>query len=427
MNMYSPDALRNIRMMHLLDRIACAFNEADVPLMALKGAALNLALYEGPDERPMTDLDLLVRPADVRIAQAAIEQAGCLRSDIVFREDFFPKYYYEIEYTAGTVDPVLIDLHVRPFRVLRYSRLVPDEALWEDAEAVNTGSATVLIPSADDMLIHLAGHSAIHANCRKLWLRDIARWVEVRGDEIDWDCFLAKVSDWHLARPVRSAMDAAEREVGEILPPHVRTQLAAMPDNWRDRLALWHAPRDGDHLTRSFMVNLLTTPGSRFKLGYVRDVLVPDREYMDGWRSRNDCSSPGWSHVRRCVAPIVRRLPRPGGGCASIEVRKSGIHGLGVFVKRDVKEGEVVGRYRGRPIDRDGTYVAYHADDSGEKARHEITGPLRFLNHNCRPNAELMNFTLVARRPIRAGTEITIDYGGDACTCRGEKEGIADE
>ena len=200
-----------------------------------------------------------------------------------------------------------------------------------------------------------------------------------------------------------------------------------MPVNWRDQLALWHAPWDGDHRTCSFMVNLLTTPGCRFKLGYIRDVLVPDRQYMDEWRSRNDCASPGWAHVRRVLAPVARRLPRPGGGCAAIEVKKSAIHGLGVVLKRDVRKGEVIGRYRGRPIDRDGAYVAYHADDSGKQARHEITGPLRFLNHNCRPNAELMNFKLVAQRPIRAGTEITIDYGGDTCTCRGEKEGIADE
>ena len=63
----------------------------------------------------------------------------------------------------------------------------------------------------------------------------------------------------------------------------------------------------------------------------------------------------------------------------------------------------------------------------GEQARHEITGPLRFLNHNCRANAELASFRLVARRPIRAGNEITVDYGEGACECRGEKEGTNDE
>jgi hypothetical protein len=196
-----------------------------------------------------------------------------------------------------------------------------------------------------------------------------------------------------------------------------------MPESWRDRLALWHAPRDGDHLARSFAVNLLTTPGCRFKLGYVRDVLVPDRDYMDGWRARNDCGSRGWSHVRRCLAPVVRRLPHPAGGCGAIEVRESGIHGLGVFTKRDFRKGEVIARYRGRPIDRSGTYVAWHTDASGKKARHEITGPLRFLNHSCRPKAELTNFRLIALRPIVAGREITIDYGDDACTCRQVEQG----
>jgi SET domain-containing protein len=50
--------------------------------------------------------------------------------------------------------------------------------------------------------------------------------------------------------------------------------------------------------------------------------------------------------------------------------------------------------------------------------RYEITGPLRFLNHSCRPNAGLSGFELVALRPITAGEEILIDYGPDACTCR---------
>ena len=37
----------------------------------------------------------MVRVEDADRAQALLEDTGCLRSDIVFREDFFPKYYYE--------------------------------------------------------------------------------------------------------------------------------------------------------------------------------------------------------------------------------------------------------------------------------------------------------------------------------------------
>ncbi|MCH7841037.1 MAG: nucleotidyltransferase family protein [Planctomycetes bacterium] len=127
-------ALRNIRMMHLLERIAARFHEAGVPLMVLKGAALNLAIYDEPSDRPMDDIDLLVRPRDHDRAAVLLEQLGCLRGGHLVRDDFFPRFHYESDHTAGTIDPVKIDLHVRPLRPLRYSRLNPDEALWRDAD-----------------------------------------------------------------------------------------------------------------------------------------------------------------------------------------------------------------------------------------------------------------------------------------------------
>ncbi|MHC4126631.1 MAG: nucleotidyltransferase family protein [Planctomycetota bacterium] len=418
----SADALRTVRMMHLLERIAKAFNEAGVPLMALKGAALNLTLYRHPQDRPMVDLDLLVKPADSDRARAILEDVGCLRSDIVFREDFFPRYYYEIEYTAGSVDPVLIDLHVRPFRLLRYARLLPDEAIWERAVPVRMGSATVYVPSAENMLLHLAVHSAIHGNGRGLWLHDIKRWAEARGDALDWDRLVDAAGRWRLARAVLSGFRATGAAPGPVCSPSVCDRLARMPANWRDRLALWHAPLDGGNLVVSFLVSVLTTPDWRFVLGYVRDVLVPDRAYMDEWCTRHDCGNRRWAHVRRCLAPIMRRLPRFKSLTKKIEVRQSTVHGLGVFARREFKRGEVIGRYRGRPIDRDGTYVAYHTDGCDTQARHEITGPLRFLNHSCHPKAALVNFRLVALQRIAAGGEITVDYGEGTCECCGEKE-----
>ncbi len=49
--------------------------------------------------------------------------------------------------------------------------------------------------------------------------------------------------------------------------------------------------------------------------------------------------------------------------------------------------------------------------------RHEITGPLKYLNHACRPNAELAGFRLTALVDIAEGREITMNYGDDACNC----------
>ena len=74
----SAPGLRNVRMMHLLERIAAKFNDADVPLIVLKGGALNLTVYERLDQRPMDDLDLLIRPEDIDRALGLIDQPCCL-------------------------------------------------------------------------------------------------------------------------------------------------------------------------------------------------------------------------------------------------------------------------------------------------------------------------------------------------------------
>jgi hypothetical protein len=236
-------SVRNIRMMHLLERIAAEFNKADVPLLLLKGAALNLTLYDRPDERPMGDLDLLIKPEHIDEAFALLESLGCLRGEPLVREDFFPQFYYEAEYSAGRIVPVKIDLHVRPFRPLRYSRLVPADAFWQRAEPVRMGRATVLIPSVEDMLIHLAAHSAIHGNARATWLRDLKRWADAYRTVIDWDRFLTTVHAWRLALPVREAIERTERDLGPVCPPEIRHRVSRLPVNWRDRPALRHFRR----------------------------------------------------------------------------------------------------------------------------------------------------------------------------------------
>ncbi len=76
-----------------------------------------------------------------------------------------------------------------------------------------------------------------------------------------------------------------------------------------------------------------------------------------------------------------------------VSVRKSGIAGRGVFAGEDIKKGEFI----------------FKAGDNFDV--------FVFLNHSCRPNAELIRQSesalcdkLFARRNIKARKEITFDY-----------------
>lgn len=411
---------RNICMMHFLERIAANFNEVEIPLIVLKGSALNLTLYDNPDERPMGDLDLLIRPTDIDRACAILEGLRCQRGEPMVREDFFPRFYYELEYIAGEIYPIKIDVHVRPFRPLRYARLVPDDALWGRATSVPIGEAMVLVPCAEDMLIHLGAHAAIHGNSRSMWRRDIRLWVAANETSMDWDRFLSTVDDWRLALPVRKAIENAERDFGEVCPRPVMRRLARMRASWCDRLALWQAPRDETNPVVHVAVNVLCTPGLRFSLAYLLTVLLPDRGHMGEWYCHRHRAWLPFAHLLRWSWPVVKNVPTLWRWFSKIEIRESGVPGIGVFATRNLKEGEIIARYRGKALEQEGRYVGWRESKNGQIQRHEITGRLRYLNHSCRPNAELRRPELVALQPIAAGREIRIDYGEGTCSCERE-------
>jgi SET domain-containing protein len=111
-----------------------------------------------------------------------------------------------------------------------------------------------------------------------------------------------------------------------------------------------------------------------------------------------------------------------------IQVRRSGIHGRGVFAARPLAEGETVIEYKGEiiswkealrrhphdPANPDHTFY-FHIDD-----KHVIDGKYdgnsaRWMNHSCEPNCEAeqdgSRVFIKALREISAGEELFFDYG----------------
>jgi SET domain-containing protein len=118
---------------------------------------------------------------------------------------------------------------------------------------------------------------------------------------------------------------------------------------------------------------------------------------------------------------------------AGLRVVNSGIHGYGVIAERDFAPGEVVAAVDGLPWnaeleDRDDRYSLWLDDEW----YFDMLDQTRWINHSCAPNCEIEGDIrpdgsnpwahVVALRPIRAGEEITYDYGFSAelaepCSC----------
>jgi len=130
------------------------------------------------------------------------------------------------------------------------------------------------------------------------------------------------------------------------------------------------------------------------------------------------------------AATAPARRPAPGSG-RRIQVRRSGVHGKGVFALQDIPEGETIIEYVGEIIswkeaDRrhpnnpdDPNHTFYFSFGDGKKVIDAAVGgnAARWINHSCNPNCEAdedddtHRVFIKALRNIRAGEELNYDYG----------------
>ncbi len=122
----------------------------------------------------------------------------------------------------------------------------------------------------------------------------------------------------------------------------------------------------------------------------------------------------------------------------AVEVRPSPIEGRGLFATAPIAPGEVVMGFGGRLVTRaeleamivpSDVYIDCISVEDGIDLVMPPGQDVHFANHSCDPNIWHTDaFTVVARREIAAGDEITVDYAthsdapGDlfVCSCGSE-------
>jgi len=106
-----------------------------------------------------------------------------------------------------------------------------------------------------------------------------------------------------------------------------------------------------------------------------------------------------------------------------LNVKESGIEGFGCFAARDFGKGRTIAEYAGEKISRHEIGRRVHGKRRiyicGINTYWAIDGSrggngTQFINHSCTPNAFLRvlrnRIVFFARRDIKAGEEITLDY-----------------
>jgi SET domain-containing protein len=134
--------------------------------------------------------------------------------------------------------------------------------------------------------------------------------------------------------------------------------------------------------------------------------------------------------AKTSVSPSSRSTDKPAAVASGkrIQVRRSGVHGKGVFALQDLAEGETLIEYVGEiiswdeaqdrhphdPKDPNHTFYFHVNEDKVIDALHGGNSS-RWINHSCDPNCEAdeenERVFIKALRNIKAGEELNYDYG----------------
>lgn len=129
------------------------------------------------------------------------------------------------------------------------------------------------------------------------------------------------------------------------------------------------------------------------------------------------------------MPPAAARLPAAASSRRRLQVRRSGVHGRGVFANVPLRAGERLIEYTGEviswaeaqrrhphdPADPNHTFY-FHIDDGRVIDALYGGNSSRWINHSCAPNCEAEETPegrvfIRALRDIAAGEELFYDYG----------------
>lgn len=216
---YALNAQRNLRFTAELFRVLDCLEAHAIPAIPFKGPVLAETVYGDLALRSFSDLDVLVRPADVLRAKAALATLGYTPSaqlpPAMERAYVATGYEYSFDGPAGR-NLLEIQWGILPrFYAVQFDC----DALFDRSGLTKVSGRTVHTLSPEDLLLVLCAHAAKHAWVRLGWLRDIAGVLQ---HPADWSLVEQHARELGICRIVAVSLLLTHRLFGASIPDSLR-------------------------------------------------------------------------------------------------------------------------------------------------------------------------------------------------------------
>jgi hypothetical protein len=213
-----------------------------IDALLLKGAGLAYTAYGSIEERPMGDIDLLVRPDSAdRAWKLAVENGWMRRKDVAEERSYEDHQHLSPLEDADGLQ-IGLEIHIALFTQQAPFALDTSQ-LWDRARRITIAGAPALVPSAEDQLVHAALHFAwSHEMTFGTWrtLRDVERIVA--SNALDWNEVVARAKAVRGATCCYWTLRLARDLAGVTIPESVLHALSPrLPESILRRLTCYFA------------------------------------------------------------------------------------------------------------------------------------------------------------------------------------------
>ena len=213
-------------------RVLAALAEAGVEAVAIKGLALGLRYHRNLALRPMADVDVLVRHADVAAAEAVLGHCG-------WRYRYGPAKKQRDAHSHDYADDGSGGFDLHWFALPESMGDGVDDGLWARAETTDWQGLSLRVPAREDLALIAMVNAMREADAMHcVWVYDVAALV-ADAPGFDWELLWAEAGQRGVRAQVFSALLLLSR-VAPWLVPETRLHafLAADPALTLDRLRI---------------------------------------------------------------------------------------------------------------------------------------------------------------------------------------------
>jgi len=211
--------------------ILAVFQQAKLPVLMLKGAALIKRFYNDDAIRFMDDIDLMVPQADYeRAASLMLEQGwqpSLYSADVMF-------WYHRHQHKHGCAlkkNNVEIDLHSRLFRFVAQD----DQALWDSSIKAQWRGYELHFLNDTEQLFHTCVHGMRWSYGYLSWIPDALTILASDDTQIDWQLLVEKARQTRTLIYLYNALAYLAEVFQAAIPSEVLSELSTLPVSWAER------------------------------------------------------------------------------------------------------------------------------------------------------------------------------------------------